>query len=55
MSALPQAADAGGERDLVAGGEIAALRAQQAALQAEVAELRAQVDRLYQELGVARG
>ncbi|HKX39702.1 MAG TPA: YceH family protein [Burkholderiaceae bacterium] len=53
-SALAQAADAG-EHDLVASGEIAALRAQQAALQAELAELRAQVERLYQELGVARG
>ena len=53
-SALPPAADTG-ERDLVASGEIAALRAQQATMQAELAELRAQVERLYQELGVARG
>ena len=53
-AALAQSADAG-ERDPIAGGEIAALRAQQAAMQAELAALRAQVDRLYEELGVARG
>jgi len=53
MTAPPQAADADG-RDFVTGGEIAALRAQQAAMQAELAELRAQVERLYQELGVSR-
>jgi uncharacterized protein len=40
--------------DFVAASELAALKAQQAALQAEVNELRALVERLYGELGVAR-
>ncbi len=41
--------------DFVATSELAALRAQQAALQREVVELRALVERLYAELGVAKG
>ena len=41
--------------DLVATGELAALRAQQTALQAELATLRERVDRLYKELGVGTG
>jgi uncharacterized protein YceH (UPF0502 family) len=41
--------------DFVATSELAALRAQQVALQREVAELRALVERLYAELGVAKG
>jgi uncharacterized protein YceH (UPF0502 family) len=40
--------------DFVAAGEIAALKAQQRAMQAELTELRGLVDRLYGELGVAR-
>jgi uncharacterized protein len=51
VSAMPVAADSA---DFVAAGEIAALKAQQAALQAELAELRGLVERLYAELGVAR-
>ena len=54
MSALALTAAEVGEPDRVAAGEIAALRAQQGAMQAELAELRALVDRLYQELGVVR-
>lgn len=46
--------DASGGHDLVAASEIAALAAQQAALQAEVQELRALVERLYAELGVPK-
>ena len=38
----------------VAANELAALKAQQAALQGEVTQLRALVDKLYAELGVAR-
>ncbi len=41
--------------DFVATSELAALRAQQALLQREIAELRALVERLYAELGVAKG
>jgi len=52
LSALP-AAPAG--EDFVAASELAALKAQQAALEAEVAQLKALVDRLYAELGVAKG
>ncbi len=52
VSALPVATDT---PDFVAASEIAALKAQQAALQTEVGELRAMVERLYAELGVARG
>jgi uncharacterized protein YceH (UPF0502 family) len=51
VAALPVASDAA---DFVAAGEIAALKAQQAAMQLELAELRALVERLYGELGVAR-
>ena len=40
--------------DCVPVGELAALKAHQAALQAEIAELRRLVERLYAELGVAR-
>ena len=41
-----------GSNDLVATSELAALRAQQAALQAELAALRDRVDRLCKDLGV---
>jgi uncharacterized protein len=41
--------------DFVATSEIVALKGQCAALQADVRELRALVDKLYSELGVARG
>jgi uncharacterized protein YceH (UPF0502 family) len=40
--------------DFVATSELAAMKAQQAALLADVAQLRAMVERLYAELGVAR-
>ena len=43
-----------GAPDFVATSEIAALKAQHAALQTQVTELRALVDKLYVELGVAR-
>jgi uncharacterized protein YceH (UPF0502 family) len=49
ISALPVATD-----DVVATSEVAALKAQQAAMQAELAELRGLVERLYAELGVTR-
>ncbi len=52
VSALPVAPAA---EDFVATSELAALKAQQAALQSEVAQLRTLVERLYAELGVARG
>jgi len=52
ISALPVAA--AGE-DFVAATEIAALKAQQAALRGEVEQLRVLVERLYAELGIARG
>jgi len=45
------AADA---EDFVAASELAAMKAQQAAMQAEIATLRTLVDRLYAELGVSR-
>jgi uncharacterized protein YceH (UPF0502 family) len=51
VSAMPVAP--GGE-DFVATSELAALKAQQAALRAELAELRGLVERLYAELGVVR-
>jgi len=51
VSALPVASDSA---DFVAASEIAALKAQQGAMQAELTELRALVDRLYAELGVTR-
>lgn len=50
-SAMPVAADS---EDYVASGELAALKAGQAALQQDVLALRALVERLYTELGVAR-
>jgi len=53
VSSAP-AAEAG-SNDLVAAGELTALRAQQTALQAELTELRERVDHLYKELGVGRG
>ena len=40
--------------DFVAASELAALRANQAAMQSEIADLRALVERLYAELGVNR-
>jgi uncharacterized protein YceH (UPF0502 family) len=51
VSAMPVATDSA---DFVAASEIAALKAQQAAMQAELSELRALVERLYAELGVTR-
>ena len=51
VSAMPVATDSA---DFVAASEIAALKAQQGAMQAELSELRALVDRLYAELGVNR-
>jgi uncharacterized protein YceH (UPF0502 family) len=51
VASLPVASDSA---DFVAAGEIAALKAQQAAMQAELKELRALVERLCGELGVAR-
>lgn len=52
IAALP-VAPAG--EDFVAATEIAALKAQQAALRGELEQLRALVERLYAELGVAKG
>jgi uncharacterized protein len=40
--------------EFVASSELAAMKAQQAALQREIAELRALVERLYEELGVSK-
>jgi uncharacterized protein YceH (UPF0502 family) len=51
VSAMPVATDSA---DFVAASEIAALKAQQGAMQGELNELRALVDRLYAELGVTR-
>ena len=51
LSALPVSADA---EDFVAASELAALKAQQRAMQAEIDSLRGLVDRLYTELGVSR-
>lgn len=53
VASLPAAA--AGDDDFVATSELAALKAQQAVLRGEIDELRALVDRLYAELGVARG
>ena len=50
-ASLPAAAGGG---DFVATSELAALKAQQAALRGEIDELRTLVERLYAELGVAR-
>jgi uncharacterized protein YceH (UPF0502 family) len=51
VSALPVAAQS---EDFVAASELAAIKAQQLAMQRELEELRAQVDKLYAELGVSR-
>ena len=51
VSAMPVAADSA---DFVAASEIAALKAQQGAMQTELAELRDLVERLCAELGMAR-
>ena len=51
VSAMPVATDSA---DFVAASEIAALKAQQGAMQLELTELRGLVDRLYAELGVTR-
>jgi len=51
VSSMPVATESA---DFVAASEIAALKAQQGAMQAELNELRGLVDRLYAELGVAR-
>lgn len=50
-SQMPVASDSDG---FVASGELAGLKAQQAAMQQELTTLRALVDRLYTELGVSR-
>jgi uncharacterized protein len=52
LSAMPVAAQSD---DFVAASELAAMQARQAAMQTELTELRALVERLYAELGVARG
>jgi len=52
IAALPVAVDSA---DFVAASEVASLKVQQAAMQRELTELRALVERLYDELGVARG
>lgn len=52
LSALPAAP---ATEDFVATSELAALKAQQAVLRGEVDELRHLVERLYRELGVAKG
>ena len=51
VSAMPVAVDSA---DFVAASEIAALKAQQGAMQTELAELRGLVERLYAELGIVR-
>lgn len=51
VSALPVATDSA---EFVGASEIAAMKAQQGAMQAELSELRGLVERLYAELGVAR-
>ena len=51
VSQMPVAADT---EDFVAASELAALKAQQRAMQSDIDQLRAQVDRLYAELGVSR-
>jgi len=51
VSAMPVAAQS---EDFVAASELAALKAQQLAMQREIDDLRAQVDKLYAELGVNR-
>ena len=51
LAALPVAAESA---DFVAASELAALKAQQLAMQRDIATLQALVDRLYAELGVDR-
>ncbi len=51
VASMPVATDSA---DFVAASEIAALKAQQGAMQSELDDLRALVERLYAELGVAR-
>jgi len=51
VATLPVASD---DADFVAVSELAAMKANQAAMQAELELLRAQVDRLHTELGIAR-
>jgi uncharacterized protein len=51
VSALPVASD---DDDFVASSELAALKANQAAMQTELQALHAMVDRLYAELGITR-
>ena len=51
VAALPVASD---DADFVATSELAAMKANQAAMQDELQSLRARVDRLYAELGIAR-
>ncbi len=52
LGAMPFASDSD---DFIAASEIAALKAGQSTMQAAIDELRALVERLYAELGVARG
>ncbi len=52
IGAMPIASDSD---DFIAASEIAAIKARQAAMQASIDELRGLVERLYAELGVARG
>jgi len=52
VSAMPVALESA---DFVAASEVASLKTQQAAMQQELTALRALVERLYDELGVARG
>ena len=52
VATLPVASD---DADFVATSELAAMKANQAAMQTELESLRGQVDRLYAELGIARG
>lgn len=55
LTALAQATSGGAaSEDFIATTELAALRAEQAAMQAELGTLRALVDKLYNELGVAK-
>ena len=51
VSSMPVASDSA---DFVAASEIAAVKAQQGAMQAEIQALRGLIERLYAELGVAR-
>ncbi|HJV62554.1 MAG TPA: DUF480 domain-containing protein, partial [Albitalea sp.] len=51
-SALSVAAESD---DFVAAGELAALKANQQAMQAQIDALREQLDRVYAELGIAKG